>query len=318
MSLHEALQFIQPAIATKDTQAGLRYVRIAGGTVAAGNGAFSASAPCALNFECLVDGEKFCAALERMEDPEATLDGGLLKIKRGRLRASLNTLPTAGTDIPAPEGEWQPVPYGLMDALRLLRPFAVVGHAQPWATGLYLNGRTITATTGTIIVEANVAALALDAPMLLPAAAADFPLAQSNPDAWITDPNYMAFQWADGRWFRTQLLNLQYPDCGKVLETAWRPAGAKVTDETRKAIDDLAKLSPDVVTLNALGFHGKTDQGEYSHDCAMPELEGVVARWNPATLQGILAVAETWHPAAYPRPVPFSAKGLRGVAMGRT
>ncbi len=318
MSLHEALQFIQPAIATKDTQAGLRYVRIADGTVAAANGAFSASAPCDLKFECLVDGEKFCAAVERMVDPDAEIDGQLLRIKKGRLRAALNILPTAGTGIPAPEGEWAPVPKGLMDALRVVRPFAVVGHAQPWATGLYLFQSTVTATTGTIIIEATVPKMAIPDGLLLPAAAADFPLSQSEPSAWITDPSYVAFRWPDGKWFRAQLLNLQYPNVLAVLGAAWKPKGAKVTEDTRKAIEDLVKLSPDVVSLNAAGFHGKTDQGEFSHDCALPELEGVVARWNPTTLQAILAVAESWHPAAYPKPVSFTAKGLRGVAMGRT
>lgn len=317
-SLLDALEFIRPAIASKDTQLGLRYVRLEGGTVAAANGMFAAQAPTGVDVMCLVDGEKLYAAAKRMgDDPTAIFDGDMLKVKKGRLRAALHTLPMAGTEIPAPDAPWEPLPPGLLQALRQLRPFVVDTHAQAWATGIYLHGHAATATTGTVIAEVELG-FTMACPALVPAPAIDFFLTRTDPESWINAESYMAFRWPDGRWFRTQLLKIQYPNTAAVLEVSHHPDGSLITDAVREALADIAELSPDVITMNNSGVHGATEQGEFSHDCALPELASVAARWNPATLQAILKAATHWHPAAYPKPVPFSAPGLRGVAVGRT
>ena len=318
-SLLDALKFIQPALATKDTQLGLRYVRLEPGWVSAANGTIAAKAPAECEVDCLVDGAKLVAALERMDgSPAISIADGVLKIRKGRLSASLNTLPVGAIGIDSPEGAWDQAPSGLVPALRQLRPFLADAHPQAWATAICLIGNVATATTGTVIAEATIAGMALGEEALLPGATADFLLGEAPPAEYMQGEGYLAFRWPDGRWLRSQLLSIAYPNVAGVLSASWQVDGDRVEDTLRSALDDVAALSPDAVVLDKAGIHGNTEQGTFSCEVPLPSMGELRARWNPKTLACVLGLAASWHPAKYPAPVPFTAPGIRGVAMGRS
>jgi hypothetical protein len=312
-----AIDRIKSILATKDFGTHLNHYLFEPGLVLASDGRMVAAVPTDSEFSCLVPGPELEAVLNRFSD-SLTIEhvDGTLKIKCGRLHGAIQTLPTDQVEFFRPAHPWIAPPKGLKTALKQARPFIAETAVQAWALCACLHTGGVDATNNMSIIRVACAELVPEQAVLLPSWAIDFVLrVDEDLTGVIWDPNYAAFRWESGLWFRTQLVQGQFPTQIEALLSSPERATTPVEKDWRKEYQAVAELSENTITINPdsiIGGHGKAS---VRADIATPLPASVI--FNPKFLSPVLAAADYWAPEVYPAPVPFRGDGFGGVVMGR-
>src|ERR1700734_431975 len=251
-NLRTAIDAIKPARAVRDFGVFANDYIWKDDRFYASDGRMSASMPCPkTGLDCMLPGDELEALISRLgEDLTVTHnDEQSVTIRSGRMRGTLQTRSPDAISMLEPDGTlWTEPPPGLIQAMRLARPFVADVAAQPYATCLCLREGAILATTNITLVEC--ACPGLNAPMdkLLPSWAADMVLrcgdGDTSPHGLLTglilQENYCAFLWQSGLWVRSQLatgalparvvalLAKVAPEQPLAIDRAWRQAYAAV------------------------------------------------------------------------------------------
>jgi hypothetical protein len=316
------IAWLNAAIGQSDL-GGMSYYKVNDNVISATDGQITACAPWKWGGKFFVPGEEFEKILKRLPgDPQIVSGEDSIKLKAGRFSGTIKTLPLTEWSYPGVESaSWQPLPQGLGEMLKALRPFvAEDDNLAAWARSIALAAGWAFATNNIVIAGAPCSELG-ECQALLPSRAVDFLLGRlEGLESWIWDENFMAFRWNNGAWMRTQLIVGQFPE--KAAELVRFAAKEKttqpVTDEFLEALNRVADLASDTVLIYADRIEAAFNKAVVEEDieCRIPK-NAECSIWGARFLLPALQAAKSWSPDCWPERAPFKGPIVSGYVVGR-
>lgn len=317
-----ALKFVQRGVARRDYVPGLTHFRIKDRRVTGFNGAYALSAPVDIGFNVAPQAGLFTMALDACEDViqlRVETDGSLI-VRSGDFKTAIPCVPVESIPETQPEGVVVAPHESILEALTGLREFVGFDASRPWATGVLLRGQSAFATNNSIIAEYW---LGTPFPHVvnIPAAVIDevIKVNEELHSMQIADGS-ITFHYSDGRWIKSQLLALDWPNIEGVLDYAWD--GSNLQPVPEGLADACEKLTKFAVKLDSrLFFRGSdisTTKDGAVNGGATIELPNVpeAGIYHVLFLNQVLAVAEYIDFSKFPAPIPFAGHNLRGAMLG--
>lgn len=316
-----SLKFVQGAVAKKDILPALTHFRIEGGFVRSFNGALALCSPISLDMDCTPLAEKMSEAINQCEEPPTlTLTAtNRLRLSSGRYIAMIPCLEGETAHV-QPAGE--PVYFDgevLLQAIKVLLPFVGDDASRPWTTGILLRDHSAFATNNVCLVEYW---LGVEVPFVvnLPRSALREMIRINEPPthAQITKDS-VTFHYTEGRWLRTQLLDVNWPDLRNVLDKPSNPT--PVDPRLFNALDRLAGSADAAGRVYARNGKLMTHlyvEGEEELEGASYIVEGlgIEGAYQIKMLSLLKGVATTADFTRYPEPTLFFGERLRGAIIG--
>ena len=310
------LKFVQGAVAKKDFLPALTHFRIEDGRVRSFNGTLALSTPIQFDINCTPKAEPFIKAIQNCKETVTMTmtPAGRLGIKSGSFKAFIECVEEENYHA-EPEGEEFDIDgEALLKALQAVAPFIGDDASRPWSNGVLLKGQSAYATNNVMLVEywtgttfpivCNVPKVAIREMLRI----GEAPLR-----AQATE-NSISFHYSDGRWIRTALLNLDWPDLAKVLDV---PCNATTFDQ--RIFEALDVVKPFVDKQNRVYLHDgiistTLEEGEGA-SYTIPDFphEGV---YQLPMLNLLKGVANSIDFTLYPKPCIFYGDRLRGALIG--
>lgn len=316
----DQLKFVQRGVARKDIVPGLQHFRIQGGRVTGFNGTITISAPVDIGFDAAPAAGAFVKALNACEDTiSLKLDGLALQVRSGSFRTVVPCIDLAQVPTSVPEGVMVQPPTSILHALEVLEPFIGTDASRPWACGVLLHGQSALATNNTTIVEYW---LGTDLPKVnIPSTVLEELLRiKEELVALQVSDSTITFHYGDGRWIKSALLSLEWPDIWRALDQACSgctpyPVPAGLPEACAKLVAFKDKHD---VRVYLRGADISTTKGGLADGGAVVELPGLPDKccFNTRMLSAVLQAAQGIDFNCYPKPVPFFTDRLRGALLG--
>lgn len=311
------LKFVQGAVAKKDLLPAMTHFRIERGTVRSYNGRLALSSPIALDIDCCPKAVPMVKAIANCTDATTiTLTPtGKLSIRSGKFRAIVETIEGATPHVD-PAGE--PVAFDgeqVLQAFRTLEPFIGTDASRPWTNGVLLDGQSAFATNNTCMVQYW---LGTPTPRTvnIPRECITEMLRVGEPPTHAQlDQNSITFHYTDGRWIRSQLLELNWP-MEKIMELLDQPSNAVPLPDDFFTGLSIIKRSADgakrvYMKDGAFRTHDNGEQGSV-YDIDLPS-EGLYNIDMLSLLEGVVSTVDF---SLYPGPALFFGECLRGAIIG--
>lgn len=315
----EALKFVHRATADKDIIRMLTHICVHDGKLQGADSkmAIEANCPELAGHSFTAPAEKFIkAVLGCKGDPTIVAnDDGTIKISHKRFRVTLPTLKVS--DYPAqtfkPDNAVKiDAPTGFITGLRKIFPFISQDASRPWSLGVNLTPKYLYATNN--VTMARVPCLWNGPVINLPRYVIQELLDIDKPvtEIWAS-PSSISFQF-EGAWLRAQLYTDSWPDVSKMFDVE-REFEA-VPEGLLDAVEQLLPFCHDVKFPSIYFKEGTitTANGLQSAELGF-DWQGRGA-YRAEVLQLALAVAKTWTPNEYPKPVFFKGDGIEGMLVG--
>lgn len=313
----DTLRFVLGAVAKKDFVAALNHFQIKDGFIKGHNGGITICAPIDFDLNITPKATTFVKAVSTCTGPIALsmTAGGKLTVKSGKFRVHVECLETEYPSI-NPEGAVTELPNGgILEALKCLMPFIANDASRIWARGIMFRGHSAFATNNVVLLEYWLGA-SFPVPINIPkTAVAEMVRIGEDPIRMQSDENSATFFYADGRWLKTQLYTLEWPDLSKVLD---RESNQKVPPAD--FFDSLKSAEPFVDKLRRIYLKpGKisTEDGDTGSGATIEVDElAETGVYNIDYLIGLEGTAATLDLSAYPGPVIFYGSKVRGAIIG--
>ena len=312
------LKFVQGAVARKELIPTLTHFKIEDGTIRSFNGSLALSTPIKLDINCVPKAIPFYKAIQQCKETVTMTmtKAGRLGIKSGSFKAFIECVDEEGeTPHVVPEGEdFEINGDALLSALKLMTPFIGDDASRPWSTGILLSGASAFATNNVSVIEYWIGT--------------DFPIVCNLPRACVKEmvrineaplraqvsENSISFHYEGGKWIRTNMLETDWPNLAKILDT---PSDPKPLNPL--IFEGLDALKPFVDKLERVyiydGLMGTTLSPDEGASFEMPdfEYEGV---YQMKILNALKGVADTIDFTLYPSPCIFYGERVRGAIIG--
>ncbi len=317
----EALKFVQRGVARRDLVPGLTHFRIKDKRVTGFNGAYALSAPVDIGFNVAPAAGVFIKALDACEDViTLQMDGANLLVRSGNFRTVVPCIDLDTVPETLPEGEVIPTHESILAALGALKPFVGIDASRQWACGVLLANESAFATNNVIVVEYWLGS--------------KFPRIVNVPSAIVEEvikvneelthlqiaENTITFHYKDGRWIKSQLLDLSWPNVIAVLDQAWQGANLQpVPPGLMEACLKLARFGDkDGAHCHFRGKDIATHKDGAIAGGALVELPGVSDKgcYHTTYLNKVLEIADRIDFSRYPGAIAFGAGRLRGAMVG--
>ena len=310
------LKFVQGAVAKKDLLPALTHFRIENGHVRSFNGTLALSSPINLDIDCTPKAEPFVKAIQNCKETVtmSMTPAGRLSIKSGKFKAFIECVEEETPHV-TPEGEEFDIDGdALLAALKKITPFIGDDASRPWSNGVLLKGQSAYATNNVSLIEYWIGStfpLVVNVPK---AAIREMIRIDEAPERAQVKDNSISFHYSDGRWIRTALLDIQWPDLQKILDV---PADAVTIDE--RIYEGLDTIKPFVDKLERVYIHDGVmsttlTEGEGA-SFEVPDFpyEGV---YQLKILNLLKGTANSIDFSSYPKPCIFYGERLRGAIIG--
>lgn len=314
--MYKELKFVQGAVAKKDLLPAMTHFRIEDGQVRSYNGRMAISSPIAFNINCNPKADQLVKAIGQC-DETVTLSmtaGGRLRIQSGKFRAFIETV-EGDTMHPLPEGE--EVHFDgeqMLKACEILYNFIGNDASRPWTNGILFMGQSAFATNNVTLIE-----YWLGAPfpfvINVPRDCIKEILRVNEPPthAQITERS-ITFHYTDGRWIRSQLLEITWPDLTKILDKPSKPK--PINPEMFDGIEMLKKQADGTsriyIEKGLLRTHLEEFTGS-TYEADSIDFEGCYNIAMLALLKGVVTQADF---TLYPEPALFFGERVRGAIIG--
>lgn len=241
----DTLHFVRGAVSSTDSVLPvLTHFCIYAGRIQGANGRVSIDAPCDLDFNIITPAEKFLRAVDNCggEPIMKLTETARLSIKRDGFRALLPTQPLESfPKAEASKGKPRKVAAGLINALKVLRPFIATDAERAWASTAYFDPGSKVAYAATNAMIAMHSCKPFDGPVQLPVFCIDELLRiGKEPESWALDETGITFWWGDS-WLKSQLIVAEWPT--KTAEQ-WFQMKAKMVDIPKGLIGQIERLIP--------------------------------------------------------------------------
>lgn len=311
------LKFVQGAVAKKDFLPAMTHFVIEDGRVRAYNGMIALSSPLPFDIDCKPKAEPLVKAISNCHDT-VTLSmtpAGKLRVQSGNFRAFVDCIDDETAHV-LPEGEEVELDgEAVLNALKIIHPFIGEDASRPWTNGVLLKGQSAFATNNVILVEYWVGAN-FPVPVNVPRQAIRemIRINEAPTHAQVTE-NSITFHYSDGRWVRSQLFDIAWPDLAKVLDKPANPTpiDARIFEALtviRPFADKMGRVFIDDGSLSTSQEH--TAEGA-SYDIPGLPFAGIYNIQMLASLQSVATHADF---TTYPNPCMFYGERLRGAIIG--
>lgn len=314
----EALRFVRGAIAKKDFVPELTHYKISHGMVRGYNGEMALCSPIPLEFDITPKALDFIRAIESCTEAAKlhVTKNGRLAIESGNFKAYVECLDGKTYPEVYPTGEQLKVDFDLVSVLKTLYPFIAEDASRPWARGILLAKQSAYATNNIILLEHWLPS-AVPVPINIPKSAVqEIIRIGENPTSLQLDDKSVSFHYEGGRWLRSQLYELGWPNPNNILAL---PTDCEPVEVPIEFWENLERLVPFVGDLKAVMFDGKYMRTTLEdNDGAMLEVPGCpeTGAYNAKILQLLAPVVTHVDWTVYPRPVPFFGHNIRGAIAG--
>lgn len=316
MELIKALKFTQWAVARKSFVESLVHFQIKNKTIQSYNGTVSLCSPIDLDLDCLPKAGPFIKAIQTCKDTVqlSITPAGRLSIKSGGFRALIDCAHVEFPEI-APEGREIAPEGGIMAALKILEPLISEDASRPWSRGILISGAHAYATNNVVLAEYS---LGFEFPVTLnlPHAAVNelMRIGEEPSRIMVTDAS-ASFLYEDGRWLRTQLLSVEWPDMGKVLDREHQ--AADIPEGFWQGLTDIAPFTDAARSVylkpNYLTTSLDSEVATYANVPGIPD-GGCYDIEMLKMLQGLTTRLDF---TSYPQPCLWFGDKLRGAVIGR-
>jgi len=310
------LKFVQGAVAKKDFLPALTHFRIENGHVRSFNGTLALSTPIKLDLDVTPKAEPFVKAIQNCKETVSMhmTPAGRLGITSGAFKAYIECVETETPHV-VPEGEEFEIDgEALLAAMKTIAPFIGDDASRPWSNGILLKGQSAFATNNVSLIEYWVGSTFPITCNVPRAAVRELLRINEIPKRAQADDKSISFHFDDGRWIRSALLEIDWPDLNKVLDV---PSNAVTIDE--RIYEALDTIKPFTDKQERVYIHdGKISttlaQGEgASYDLPDFPYEGVYQLHILNLLRG---TADSIDFSTYPKPCQFFGERLRGAIIG--
>lgn len=309
------LKFVQGAVARKELIPTLTHFRIENGCVRSFNGTLALCSPIQFDIDCTPKAIPFVKAIQNCTETVtmAMTKAGRLSVKSGSFSAFIDCVEEETPHV-EPEGEFFEIDgESFLKALKTIH--TVIGNdaSRPWTNGVLLYGQSAFATNNIVLAEYWIGGK-FPVTCNIPKSAVKEILRINEPPVKIqATENSISFHYNDGRWIRTSLLDLDWPDLTKILnvETNLKPINNKI-------FEGLEIIKPFADKMGRVYFHknyiktSMEDNDGASFDIE-EEMEGVYQIEMLSLLKNIANKADF---TLYPKPVIFHGENVRGAIIG--
>lgn len=310
-----ALKFVQGAIAKKGFTPELNHFRIENGTIKGFNGTLALSSPIALDLDVTPKAIPFVKAIAacRATTAMSITPAGRLSVKSGKFKAFVECIEEVYPDV-YPEGEMIELTSSFIGILKELKPFISADASRPWSRGVLFRGRSAYATNNIIVVETwlpNPFPIEVNIPA---PAVNELIRIKDDPVRIQVSDKSMTFHYEDGRWLRTALLDLAWPDMSPIFSET--PNAVPLPSTFFAALEDIKPFTDEVdrvifqdgimTTSDEEGVGASVEMEDFPYD-------GV---FNLSNLQLIETVVDRIDFSMYPKPCIFFGGKLRGAIVG--
>lgn len=313
----DALKFVQGAVSKKDFAPELTHFRIRDGRITGYNGKVSISSPIALDIDCCPKAVPFVRAIAACEGTAQLhlTPTGKLAIRSGPFRTHVETIAESFMGV-EPEGQRIALDGAMLPALRLLLDFSAKDASRPWANGILLDGHSAFATNNVVLIEHWLGyhfPFRINLPRY---AVAEIVRIDEEPTALVVNANNAAFLYDGGRWLRTQLNSVEWPDVSKQFETM-ASTKSSIPRGFFEALDKLRPFVGELGRVHLLENRLSTTKDD-DVDGTTIELPGMreAGAFNIEMLSMLRDVATLVGFEEYPRPCPFYGPKVRGLIAG--
>lgn len=317
--MKEALAWVRDAIATKDIATALNHYLVDQGIIYAADGRMTAAHPFPHDGTFCVSGPEFDALLGRMDAaPKIEVGQGAITAKLGRMRGTIKTIdPRDWTYATVPD-PWHPLPLGLLEGLRKLRPFISDNAVHSFAMCVLAKDDALYATTNVSLARCLCPGLNGVAAMV-PYWAVDFILKREEGLVeWAHGDGYLGFRWSNGAWMRTQLVADRFPDTAITMLDGLPQPTVEITLEWRAAFDHAKALLDETIVFKPDHMTGVNRNMAVHVEASTPAPQGAEhSAWTLRYLAPVVECATHWQPDAWPNPSPFVGPGIVGLVAGR-
>lgn len=312
------LKFVQGSVAKKDFMPALTHFVIENGTVRGYNGTIALCSPIPFDIACKPKAEPLVKAINNCSDTIAlsVTPAGRLGVKSGKFKTFIECV-DGDTPHVLPSGQrYELDGEALVVGLKAVAPFIGEDASRVWCNGVLLRGHSMFATNNIILVEYWVgSSLPFEVNIPKPAVRELLRIGEA-PTHVQMDDHSVTFHYSAGRWLRTQLLPVEWPDLARVLDTA-NPAGMQPVDAELYAGLRVVKPFTDKMGRVLLGervMRTHTTEGEgAAYD--LPEFPHTGV-FNVEMLELLEGVAQQVDFSTYPKPCHFYGERLRGAIIG--
>ncbi|AUR88732.1 hypothetical protein NVP2117O_54 [Vibrio phage 2.117.O._10N.261.45.E9] len=314
--LLKTLKFVQGAVARKDFVPALTHFRIKDNEIVGYNGKMALGGPIDLDLDVTPKANPLIRAIEACEDIVAmhVTKTGRLGIKSGKFRAYIEMIENAVFPEIRPEGKVYDMDETFYPAVKALAPFVAEDASRPWATGMLFRGSSVFATNNIVLVEQwvkNPFPVDINIPR---ATIKEILRIKEAPQQVRISEQSITFMYEGGRWLRSQVSSLEWPDLGKVLDQPSHPQSFPKDFFT--VVESMRHLTDEFDRMFFKDGHITTslteEQGSAYEMNGLPET-GVFKNRQLASLEG---VAHKIDFSLYPKPCIFYGDKLRGAIIG--
>jgi len=311
----DALKFVQGAVGKNDLAPELTHFRIQGGRITGYNGRLVLSSPIACDLDCCPRAEPLIKAIKACEETAQLhmTPTGKLAIRSGSFRSHVDCLPEvfAGVD---PAGVFIELDGKLLPVMRKLFDVTSEDASRPWAGGILFDGHSAFATNNVVAAEfwlgyffpfrINVPRYAIKELLRI----------GEEPERMQIETHSATFYFESGRWLRTQLIDIGWPDIRALLDAmpATDSAVPSALFETLERISSFTAKDGRIVFKAGAIATANDDDGTTIECAGIPS--GPI--FNIEMLQVLEGIATTIGFEAYPSPCPFYGEGTRGAIVG--
>lgn len=320
MELLSSLKFCQWAVARKNFEPALTHFKISGGRIQSFNGSISLSSPIDLSIECQPLAANFLKTIANCRDTVSmsVTPTGKLSIKSGKTRALIECTQETFPEI-GPEGRELPIGGKFMEALDALEPLIAEDASRPWARGILFDGDRAYATNNVVLAEYDLHGGQFMTPINIPHAAVNELLRiKKIPSHMLLADNSVSFMYDDGRWLRTALGELKWPDLGSVLNRDHGPM-LDIPADFWQSLDDLkihVNESMEVfIVKNHLTTSLDPENASYAEVQGLPA--GEPGCYHIEMLRILTGLAKRIDFSGYPAPCLWEGDSIRGAVIGR-
>ena len=312
----DAIRFVQGAVAKKDYLPELTHFRIKDGTIRGFNGCLGLHSPIALDLEASPRAIPFVKAIQACQDTIQLhlTNSGKLAIRSGKFKAFIDCLVEEFPDIP-PSGHLIQLEKGILKPLKVLFPFIAEDASRPWARGILFRGQSALATNNINLIEYWLGftfPVELNIPRM---AVAELLRINIEPEAIMMDSDSCSFLYPGGRWLRTSVCDILWPDVSRILNNS-ADTPVQIEEALWQAVES---LNPFVDDLGKIFLsEGMIATTEALDTGANVEMSSVHAKacFNNKQLLMLKGVASSIAFGEAPKPCHFYGDRIRGVISG--
>ena len=308
------LKFVQGAVAKKDLLPAMTHFCIEDGHVRGYNGKMAISSPIPFEINCNPKADQLVKAITQCEETVtlSMTEGARLRIQSGKFRAFVETVEG---DVPHPLPNGEDVMFDgemFLEACKILYDFIGNDASRPWTNGMLFMDQSVFATNNVCLIE-----YWLGAPfphtINVPRDCIREVIRVNEPPTHAQyDEGSITFHYDNGRWIRSQLLEITWPDVTKILDVESAPKN--IPEGFFDGVEALYRLAESKIYIvnGMLKTHLEDfTGGVYEFDNL--DFEGC---YNIEMLGLLKDVVTTADFSKYPEPCLFFGDRLRGAIVG--